>query len=98
MLVSTSASAGIINMGARAYIPQLGRYEQTDPQPGGSANPYTYTFDDPINQADPGGEWTYNYETHKPASAKAQNTTSDQEPSYLHQQIYRPRNSPPVHQ
>ena len=49
-------------MGARSYIPQLGRFEQADPQPGGSINAYAYTDDDPVNQADPTGEWTTNYE------------------------------------
>jgi RHS repeat-associated protein len=62
--VPTELSTGVINMGARTYVPQLGRFEQTDPQPGGSINPYAYTDDDPVNQADPTGEntITYNYE------------------------------------
>jgi len=59
---STETPTGIVAMGERVYVPQLGRYEQTDPQPGGSINAYAYTFDDPINQADTGGDWTYNYE------------------------------------
>jgi RHS repeat-associated protein len=58
----TELPTGVINMGARAYIPQLGRFEQTDPRPGGSVNSYAYTTDDPVNEADPSGEWTYNYE------------------------------------
>ncbi len=45
-------------MGARAYIPQLGRFEQTDPQPGGFANAYAYTDDDPVNESDSTGECT----------------------------------------
>jgi len=69
----TELPTGIINMGARAYIPQLGRFEQTDPQPGGSANAYAYTNDDPVNQADLSGEWTntttYNYEAAQTGSA-----------------------------
>jgi RHS repeat-associated protein len=59
---ATELPTGIIGMGARTYIPQLGRFLQTDPQPGGSANAYAYTDDNPINEADPSGEWSYNYE------------------------------------
>jgi RHS repeat-associated protein len=62
----TELSSGIVNMGARTYVPALGRLEQTDPQPGGSGNAYAYTYNDPVNQADPSGEWTntvsYDYE------------------------------------
>jgi RHS repeat-associated protein len=62
----TELSSGVVGMGARTYVPELGRFEQTDPQPGGSGNPYTYTHNDPVNQADPSGEWTntvsYDYE------------------------------------
>jgi RHS repeat-associated protein len=61
----TELPSGLIDMGARGYIPQLGRFEQTDPQPGGSINAYAYTHDDPVNQADPSGEYantvSYNY-------------------------------------
>ena len=62
----TELASGVVNMGARTYVPALGRFEQTDPQPGGSGNAYTYTHNDPVNQADPSGEWTntvsYDYE------------------------------------
>ena len=44
-------------MGARSYVPQIGRFLQTDPIPGGSANAYTYTFGDPINTSDPTGAY-----------------------------------------
>jgi RHS repeat-associated protein len=71
----TELPTGIINMGARTYVPQLGRFEQADPQPGGSANSYAYTEDDPINEADPSGEWTttttYNYEAASQEAAAA---------------------------
>ncbi|HEV7937230.1 MAG TPA: RHS repeat-associated core domain-containing protein [Solirubrobacteraceae bacterium] len=51
-------TSGIIAMGARSYIPQLGRYLQTDPIPGGSANQYVYVYGDPINTSDPSGAYT----------------------------------------
>ncbi len=66
----TELPTGIINMGARTYIPQLGRFEQTDPQPGGSINAYTYTDDDPVNESDPNGEATYNYQAAETGSAE----------------------------
>lgn len=39
-------------MGARIYVPQLGRFLQPDPVYGGSANAYEYAYQDPINQMD----------------------------------------------
>jgi uncharacterized protein RhaS with RHS repeats len=36
-------------MGTRYYDPTLGRFTQVDPVAGGSANPYDYAFQDPIN-------------------------------------------------
>jgi hypothetical protein len=45
-------------MGARSYVPQIGRFLQPDPKPGGSANAYSYTFGDPVNSTDPSGEST----------------------------------------
>jgi RHS repeat-associated protein len=55
----TELPTGVIEMGARSYVPQLGRFLQTDPVPGGSANAYAYTFGDPVNTSDPSGELTY---------------------------------------
>jgi hypothetical protein len=43
-------------MGARSYVPQLGRFLQTDPVAGGSANAYAYVFGDPVNSSDLSGE------------------------------------------
>lgn len=54
----TELPTGIISMGARSYIPQLGRFLQEDPVEGGSANAYAYTYGDPVNSADPSGEYT----------------------------------------
>jgi RHS repeat-associated protein len=42
----------LIQMGERVYSPALGRFFQTDPIPGGSANAYDYSNQDPINQFD----------------------------------------------
>jgi RHS repeat-associated protein len=56
MQLPTELPSGVIAMGARSYVPQLGRYLQSDPVPGGSANAYTYTFGDPVNASDPSGE------------------------------------------
>lgn len=39
-------------MGARSYVPQLGRFLQSDPLPGGSANSYAYTDGDPVDETD----------------------------------------------
>jgi RHS repeat-associated protein len=70
----TELPSGMIGMGARGYIPELGRFEQTDPEPGGSANAYAYTFDDPVNTSDPSGAWTstttYNYEAAETGAAQ----------------------------
>ncbi len=52
----TELPSGVIAMGARSYVPELGRFLQPDPIPGGSANAYSYTFGDPVNSSDPSGE------------------------------------------
>ncbi len=54
----TELPSGVIAMGARSYIPQLGRFLQPDPIPGGSANAYNYTYGNPLNTTDPTGEST----------------------------------------
>jgi RHS repeat-associated protein len=55
---ATELPSGVIAMGARSYVPQLGRFLQDDPVPGGSANAYAYTYGDPVNTSDPSGEST----------------------------------------
>ncbi len=55
---ATTLASGVIAMGARTYVPQIGRFLQTDPQAGGSANAYAYSSDDPVNNSDPSGEAT----------------------------------------
>ena len=42
-------------MGARVYIPALGRFGQLDPKIGGSANGYDFVNQDPVNASDPSG-------------------------------------------
>ncbi len=56
----TELPSGMVNMGARAYIPELGRFEQTDPVAGGSVNPYAYTNGDPVDETDLTGEYVEN--------------------------------------
>jgi tripartite motif-containing protein 71 len=56
--IPTELSSGVTEMGARSYVPQLGRFLQTDPRPGDSANAYAYTYGDPINSNDLTGEFS----------------------------------------
>lgn len=48
-------------MGARVYIPALGRFVQLDPKVGGSANGYDYVNQDPVNFNDPSGNESENW-------------------------------------
>jgi RHS repeat-associated protein len=48
----TELSSGVIQMGARSYVSSLGRFLTPDPIPGGSANPYDYANQDPVNGFD----------------------------------------------
>jgi RHS repeat-associated protein len=57
-LPTAELPASIVAMGARSYDPYLGRFLQPDPSPTGSANAYAYTFGDPVNTADPSGEYS----------------------------------------
>ena len=72
---ATELPTGMVAMGARGYVPQLGRFEQSDPRPGGSADAYAYTSGDPVNSSDASGEWTVtttsNYELFGPGVGEA---------------------------
>ncbi|MFJ7155461.1 DNRLRE domain-containing protein [Streptomyces sp. NPDC101118] len=58
---SSEAQDGVILMGARLYSPELGRFLQVDPQPGGNANPYDYCSGDPVNCTDLDGNWGFSF-------------------------------------
>ncbi|MFJ5679829.1 RHS repeat-associated core domain-containing protein [Streptomyces sp. NPDC093097] len=44
-------------MGVRLYNPTTGRFQSTDPVPGGSSNAYEYAAADPVNKIDLNGRW-----------------------------------------
>jgi RHS repeat-associated protein len=48
----TELASGVIQMGQRSYVPELGRFLTPDPVTGGSANAYDYADQDPVNASD----------------------------------------------
>ncbi len=52
----SGGAGGPIEMGARVYLPTMGRFLQPDPVDGGSANAYDYANQDPLNESDLSGQ------------------------------------------
>jgi RHS repeat-associated protein len=52
----TELPSGVIQMGARSYVPAMRRFLTPDPVPGGSASAYDYADADPVNGLDLTGE------------------------------------------
>ncbi len=53
---ATGGLLGMVRMGVRLYSPNIGRFLEVDPVPGGSANAYDYASQDPINNVDLSGQ------------------------------------------
>jgi hypothetical protein len=76
-------------MGVRSYVLQIGRFLPPDPVPGGSANAYFYTFQDPVNSTDPREEWEeegeYEYASYHGAESGKEDARV--EPAVLYQAL-----------
>ena len=53
--IEHAGTLATIEMGARQYVPSIGRFLQVDPVEGGSANDYDYCSGDPVNCNDISG-------------------------------------------
>jgi len=56
---AATSSTPVIQMGARIYVPAVGRFLSSDPIEGGCANPYVFGFGDPVNHPDLNGQGGY---------------------------------------
>jgi len=54
----TEFPSGVVAMGVRSYVPQLGRFLQPDPKAGGSESAYAYVHGNPLNETDASGQWS----------------------------------------
>ena len=55
---SATGANAIVQMGARPYVPNLGRFLSVDPVQGGCSNAYVYVRGDPLDQSDDSGQTT----------------------------------------
>jgi RHS repeat-associated protein len=61
----TSFASGVVEMGVRSYVPEMGRFTSVDPIAGGSANAYDYANCDPVTQSDLDGRRPGTYQVKK---------------------------------
>ncbi|MFB7577038.1 RHS repeat-associated core domain-containing protein [Streptomyces sp. NPDC056165] len=59
---SSETVTGATLMGVRLYDPTTGRFLQTDPVPGGSANAYDYVTADPLTSYDLDGKFPWHWD------------------------------------
>lgn len=52
----TTMDSGLVQMGLRSYVPDMGRFTSVDPVYGGSANSYDYANQEPLNVFDLNGQ------------------------------------------
>jgi RHS repeat-associated protein len=58
---TSSNPTGFVNMRARFYDTQAGQFTSVDPMLAETHEPYAYATDDPVNESDPTGMYSYSY-------------------------------------